>query len=170
MGISERLRSWDEIAENISQGDLNFDRTQKVADIYRDHRRHLAKEWLDLNSYIKHRYLKYPYSMKIVSEVDDSGNIEEYEKKYVSPDAEYRGKRIVMADNEFPYAFSPEISHKVIWSVEDLCAEDYRQFVNRDYPEEDYDIMVFVNPVHLKSVRGVHHGHALIRRNGAWKE
>ena len=76
----------------------------------------------------------------------------------------YSGKRQFVMDNEFPYAFSPEILHKVIWSADELTPEEYHRCIEREYSTKDYDIVVFVNPVHRKSVRGVHHGHALLRK------
>lgn len=70
-------------------------------------------------------------------------------------------------DNEFPYAFSPDVIHKVIWSADELTIEEYRLCLNKHFSDADYDIVMFINPIHQKSVAGVHHGHALMRKKQA---
>lgn len=70
-------------------------------------------------------------------------------------------------DNEYPYALSSDVLHKVIWSADELTVDEYRPHLNKHFSDNDYDIVMYMNPPQLKSVPGVHHCHAFMRMKQA---
>lgn len=62
------------------------------------------------------------------------------------------GEHVKVMDNEFPYAFTPDVLHKVIWSATELSIDEYRNHLKKHFSDDEYDIVMFVNPPQLKSV------------------
>ena len=84
--------------------------------------------------------------------------------------------------NDWPYAFTPDLTHIVIWSktpiatddqvgdVTDESRETIEAFVNRTFVERlgDDRVLWFKNWVSLQSVRALEHIHVVVR--GAQRE
>lgn len=73
-----------------------------------------------------------------------------------------KGPGILLTKNNYPYALSPDIRHMIVWSVKQIQLHEYRAEVLKKYSENEYDIIVFENPLGLKSVKTVFHAQILI--------
>lgn len=161
MAVTEELLPWETVSSRVkNDNELIFGRTKGTMDSYLAHKAKVNREWRDINSYCKHRMLGYPYSTETVT---NEKGMEEL-RKYVPDDADCPGERVKIMENEFPYAFSSDVLHKVIWSADELTIEEYRRHLNKHFSDADYEIEMYINPPQLKSVPGVHHGHGFMRK------
>ncbi|KAJ1659364.1 hypothetical protein IWQ61_001549 [Dispira simplex] len=65
--------------------------------------------------------------------------------------------------NDFPYAIDAAVSHYVLWYKAPLQRTSALDgFLKEQFP--GHDILFFVNPPHLQSIRTIHHGHVFVRR------
>ncbi|KAI8816787.1 uncharacterized protein EV422DRAFT_269229 [Fimicolochytrium jonesii] len=69
----------------------------------------------------------------------------------------------VLRQNFYPYWTTPagEITHYVLWSVEEMSAEEVGAFCEQEKP--GYEFIYFVNPPHRKTIPEIHHYHVFTR-------
>lgn len=70
----------------------------------------------------------------------------------------------MICENEFPYAIAQEIQHLILWSVSKLPIQEYKEYVDMQYPNDTFDVLVFENPDKYKSVKSVHHVQVFVRK------
>lgn len=63
----------------------------------------------------------------------------------------------MILENSFPYSLERGILHKVVWSVEDMSRDQVVEFARKEYPENLFDIVIFVNPNSMKSITKPYH-------------
>ena len=73
-------------------------------------------------------------------------------------------KPTVIIKNPFPYHVHEDISHWNLWSISELVETDYRSFIDRKFPAQEFDVLVMENPTSLKSVKTVYHLHIFVRK------
>ncbi|CAK8698594.1 unnamed protein product [Clavelina lepadiformis] len=153
--VAETPFSWQEVTQKLVTKSAQFGRTVEGLKVYRRYMNGIKKEWKSIDSYCKHRYLKYPYSIQT-----ENGKM----IKYVKDDAISPVKSgMVLERNNYPYHLSPGIGHYVVWSVRNQSMATYQKFVNERFPSNAYDVIVFENMEESKSVKSVVHVHAFVR-------
>ena len=74
--------------------------------------------------------------------------------------------RLTWRLNDFPYFFEEGIEHWVLWSATGSIPEDaLREEALRRFGA-DHDVLIWVNPPELQSVRALWHAHVLTRKKG----
>ena len=68
-----------------------------------------------------------------------------------------------MARNDFPYYVTEGIKHFVLWSSKEQDWTVYEDYVTTKFPRHVYDVLMFENPIELKSVKSVVHVHVFVR-------
>jgi len=77
----------------------------------------------------------------------------------------FADKSFVVALNDFPYNLAPEITHYIVWSTNSSAElAEYESVLKRKFDPSDYEVLVFENLHHNKSVKSVAHVHAYVRR------
>ena len=69
----------------------------------------------------------------------------------------------LLMPNEFPYHLEENISHYLLWRVVPMTFEEVDNYIATNETLNKCDILWWVNPMWIKSVKGVWHCHILAR-------
>nr|XP_039249751.1 uncharacterized protein LOC120327510 [Styela clava] len=162
--IADGFFNWDLAESMIIDGNYNFGRTYECARRYKKHMTSVGQEWDSIDSLCRSKFLGFPYSTKSIETFDDDGTTRGKRiVKFVDMKVNPEGFRVVIVENEFPYALTPDIRHFIIWSCKDISLEEYLEQVEKEFPRNKFDIIIFENPSERKSVNGVSHAQVFVR-------
>ena len=65
--------------------------------------------------------------------------------------------------NEYPYHLEKDISHYLLWRVVPMAFEEVDKYIENDKILSKCDILWYINPIWIKSIKGVWHCHILAR-------
>merc|ERR1719376_54015 len=147
--------NWNEIVNRVKNNDLNFGRSKEGLEEYRKFKSQIDNEWCSMENYIKHIYFDYPVKNKII----DGKTL-----KYVDEFKKLTNgkKEIVLRENDFPYNFTDDIIHWVVWTSSGVPYADVTAKVNEKFPAENFEVVLMENP--NKTIKGVDHLHVFARK------
>ncbi|XXQ31994.1 Protein of unknown function (DUF3605) [Plasmodiophora brassicae] len=152
--------TWDELRDlvavlsSIGQGSLGLGRNPQVQNEFRNTMAGVRQRFKSPNDYLFNRVFDQP------TQVDpDSGLLT------AGPPA---ATSLRLRDNDFPYDVTPDIRHCVLWagSTDALQGAIANETSLRRYLPvalAGADLLWFVNPPHLQSVKGIPHAHIFAR-------
>ena len=146
---------WDDVKGYVIEGKLErLRRSQEQLNVYLQFRKMLESEWESVSDYIKVTKLSFPEG------ISSNGK----KKADMIVQETTISSRIILLPNDFPYNFEKGIEHYVLWKLGDLITsseieEEARKLVQLKNAD---DSVFYINPVELKSILDIEHGHILI--------
>ena len=154
--IADFPYTWNDLIMKVHHGyhRNGFGRSLETTQNFLSHVQEVRSKWASTDSYLLHHLFKIPFvllpdGLKTVT-VDDKSNSEE---------------KIILVENKFPYSLEKGIKHYVVWSLEKkISPADAREIVENSFPSKKFDILMFENAEHNKSIKSIPHVHIFIRK------
>eukprot|EP00039_Didymoeca_costata_P029526 m.25040 g.25040 ORF g.25040 m.25040 type:complete len:189 (-) comp7668_c0_seq3:75-641(-) len=158
-------QTWNFLEKVIAEKNVTIlGRSLQDQRAYHKFKLRLDQKYADITSYIRESVFGWPLTQ------DSSGKL----KIGDIPDG--NSNAVYLRDNDFPYYLEDGVSHKVLWfETGDASTERIINFLdtrtvtgaladeNNKSIQDEYDILWFVNPVAVQSVRGAPHAHVFLR-------
>lgn len=156
---------WEALQRYIEHG--RFDELGRSKDLLlemNDHMHKVKEEYASVRDYILGKFFQLPLVEVDVEEPDsikDSASpISKGRKKQAIIRKDDMG-RLAFALNDFPYNFTPNIKHYILWSLKPLTDEEIRDHISKLLTKgERY--LVFSNLPFKQSIKDVFHVHVCV--------
>jgi hypothetical protein len=178
-GIVTTPFTWEQIKDTLATGDVHLlGRTAAQLDEYAAHKTTVLTQYCSVADYLLHTIFKYKCENVPVAHAaaaaaagtcsggsNTCANVPALAAtKLKAQKPNQPGCRIVWQPNNFPYYTTPEIEMHIIWcEAGHISEEDLQQIVAVERPEAEFEVQIFENPPHLKSVPELHHVHVISR-------
>jgi len=145
----EKKLSWSEIQTFVKAGEYHLlGRTKEDFIIYKEWHKKILLEYDSMTDYILHTMFHY--------DVIENNNKKRAELKDDLP------KQVFLRLNDFPYSLEDDIVHHILWySTSTIPKKEIENILMSQLPCCEY--LYFENPVHLRSIRSIHHLHVFSR-------
>ncbi|KAJ1929994.1 hypothetical protein IWQ60_000723 [Tieghemiomyces parasiticus] len=162
------LKSWPELKAIVESGRLELlRRTPANQAYYEKRRKEINQTYGNMTRYIVEKLLGWSIAEQEPSSLEDrlaearSSTIRDMPDSPLPADS-FDPSLARLLPNDFPYAIEPTVSHYVLWYKNPLQrSPEVDQYLERAFP--DHDLLFFINPPHLQSVRTISHGHLFVR-------
>jgi len=156
---------WEGLRTCILDGRIDYlGRTADVQAAMKEHMEKVKKEYASVRDYILARFFQLP-----VQEIDVE--TEQRERGTENSASKQRKKQAILTQvdleklafvlNDFPYNFTPNIKHFVLWSLAPLNDEEISKHLSR-FLKADEKYLVFRNPPARQSIKEVFHVHVCV--------
>lgn len=133
---------------------------------YATHTAKVKSEYCSITDYVLVRFLG--YSFKEVEVIDTAIDPNKPILKKQAIRDPPPSKKIQLWPNDFPYYFTSNIDHLILWSQTVLSQEEIDRnldvLLKERYGDAPIEVKMFVNTVALQSIREVFHVHVLVKR------
>jgi hypothetical protein len=140
------MRSWEDLKEIVSRGDLHLlQRSREAQQVYNQFMAGVRAQYASVEDFVIHKVFNYE------TRTNTDGKL-----VVVRPDPV--PLQYIFRENDFPYNTAPGIEHHLLWASRgDISDTKVQEFLLSH--RQGYECMTFVNPPHLQSIRGVPHAH-----------
>jgi hypothetical protein len=182
--ICKRPVTWSELILCLDQNCIHLlGRMPDTINQYDQHILDVQRTYTSISDYIKHKYLSKHFICK--KGIDGKIKCYSYEEsqKQLQQNSQHKKQHqhqhhnahnidtnvsdtqllesilphVALSPNAFPYAFTDDIEHSVIWSCRELSHHEIELLVEYYRPCSQYHTRYYVNPPSLQSVKDVFH-------------
>lgn len=141
-------------------------RLPQVEQKYKQHKQNVNESHGSAGDYIKERYLSHIYNEHHQLRTDSQPQVSPPPNRISNPDIDEpinnpKLRELLnmtrMTPNEFPYNFTSDVQHDVLWSGRPLSDNEIQQLVEYYKPSTEWETRYFVNPPEWKSIPEVEH-------------
>ena len=178
-GLCSRRLQWEELVVLVSAGRLEaMGRLDWQLSEYGESKAAMLREYHSVTDRLRDRRLAAPCRL------DEDGRkrcdwTQQQSTQQVEPpppghpmrvelDDEGRPLRVCWWKNEYGYAIDEGIGHHLVWTDRYLSPQSrlFQRILSEHKPSDEYELLTFINPPHLRSIPDINHIHVFSRRRG----